>query len=144
MLGPEDVERRRDRGRELGLVPSRPADEAAWLPIRSLTPLVCAGALAIADGRRATPPWQMALGALALIHEAYHLRIWNHRLDEGRVNCQAIRHFKVGVMAARWLPAGSRTTFSVCLVDLLAAWGGGPAIPLEAVSRAQLVALSAL
>ena len=60
-------------------------------------PLVCAGALAISEGRRATPPWQMALGALTLLHEAYHLRIWNHRLDEGRVNCQAIRHLKIGV-----------------------------------------------
>ena len=60
-------------------------------------PLVCAGALAIAEGRRATPPWEMALGALTLLHEAYHLRIWDHRLDEGRVNCEAIRHLKVGV-----------------------------------------------
>lgn len=60
-------------------------------------PLVCAGALAIAEHRRTAHPWQMALGALALVHEAYHLRIWRHRLDEGRVNCQAIRHFEVGV-----------------------------------------------
>jgi hypothetical protein len=60
-------------------------------------PPVCEGALAIAEGRRATPPWEMALGALTLLHEAYHLRIWNQRLDGGRVNCEAIRHLKVGV-----------------------------------------------
>jgi hypothetical protein len=59
-------------------------------------PPVCGGALAVA-GRVSAERWQMALGVLTLLHEAYHLRIWRHRLDEGRVNCQAIRHVKVGV-----------------------------------------------
>jgi hypothetical protein len=86
----------------------------AYVPLRPLlhrtidhavaAPLVCQGALAIAGGRRTTHPWQMALGVLVLVHEAYHLRSWRHQLDEGRVNCQAIRHFKVGVM----LLGGSR------------------------------------
>src|SRR5262245_37045112 len=44
-------------------------------------PFVCAGALAIARGRRTVHPWQMAAGVLVLVHEAYHLRIWRYRLD---------------------------------------------------------------
>jgi hypothetical protein len=38
-----------------------------------------------------------ALAVLTLIHESYHVRHWRWRLNEARVECQAIRHFRVGV-----------------------------------------------
>jgi hypothetical protein len=38
-----------------------------------------------------------ALAVLTLIHESYHVRHWQWRLNEARVECQAIRHFRVGV-----------------------------------------------
>jgi hypothetical protein len=38
-----------------------------------------------------------ALAVLTLVHESYHVRHWRWRLDEARVECQAIRHFRVGV-----------------------------------------------
>lgn len=63
----------------------------------TMAPLMCEGALAITLGETTLHPWQRALGALVLIHESYHLRKWNWNGDEGRVQCQAIRHFKVGV-----------------------------------------------
>lgn len=62
-----------------------------------VSPVVCAGARAVAEGHPTAPRWKMALGVLVVVHEAYHLRLWAHRLDEGRVNCEAIRHFKVAV-----------------------------------------------
>ncbi len=43
-----------------------------------------------------TPPWDRALAVLVLIHESYHVRAWPLRRVEGRVECQAIRHFTVG------------------------------------------------
>jgi hypothetical protein len=56
-----------------------------------LQPALCAGAQAITDP--ALPLWERAAGTLVLIHKAYHLRQWAWRLDEGKVECQAIRHF---------------------------------------------------
>jgi len=55
-----------------------------------------------------------ALAVLTLIHESYHVRHWSWRLNEARVECQAIRHFRVGVqvlggsqqLADRLLPFG--------------------------------------
>ena len=38
-----------------------------------------------------------ALAVLTLLHESYHVRHWTWRLDEARVECQAIRHFRAGV-----------------------------------------------
>jgi hypothetical protein len=38
-----------------------------------------------------------ALAVLSLVHESYHVRHWRWRLDEAHVECQAIRHFRVGV-----------------------------------------------
>jgi hypothetical protein len=57
-------------------------------------PALCAGAAAVNDAT--LPLWQRATGALVLVHEAYHLRRWGGRWDEGRVECRAIRHFRVG------------------------------------------------
>jgi hypothetical protein len=38
-----------------------------------------------------------ALAVLTLVHESYHVRHWRWRLNEAHVECQAIRHFRVGV-----------------------------------------------
>ena len=57
-----------------------------------LGPRVCAGALGV--GTTEVPLWQQALGALVLTHEAFHLRRWRFRGDEGKVECQAIVYFK--------------------------------------------------
>ena len=57
-----------------------------------LSPRVCEGALGV--GRAEVPAWQQALGTLVLTHEAYHLRHWRHRRDEGKVECQALVFFR--------------------------------------------------
>jgi hypothetical protein len=56
-----------------------------------LSPLVCAGALGV--GSDAIADWQEALGVLVLVHEAFHLRHWRWRRNEGKVECQAMFHF---------------------------------------------------
>jgi hypothetical protein len=56
-----------------------------------LAPHVCAGALNVASTQ--VPAWQRALGTLVLVHEAFHLRHWRFRRDEGKVECQAIVYF---------------------------------------------------
>ena len=53
---------------------------------------VCVGAVNV--GTANVPLWQQALGALVLTHEAFHLRRWRFRRNEGKVECQAIVHFK--------------------------------------------------
>ncbi len=40
------------------------------------------------------PAWQQALGVLVLTHEAFHLRHWRYRKDEGKVECQALVNFR--------------------------------------------------
>jgi hypothetical protein len=57
-----------------------------------LGPVVCTGALGM--GNAYVPPWQQALGALVLTHEAFHLRHWRFRKDEGKVECQALANFR--------------------------------------------------
>ena len=57
-----------------------------------LGPVVCAGALGV--GNADIPAWQQALGALVLAHEAFHLRHWRFRRNEGKVECQAIANFR--------------------------------------------------
>jgi hypothetical protein len=56
-----------------------------------LPPPICEGALHVADD--SVPAWQRALGTLVLVHEAFHLRHWRFRRDEGKVECQAIVYF---------------------------------------------------
>jgi hypothetical protein len=56
-----------------------------------LPPPICEGALRVADDE--VPAWQRALGTLVLVHEAFHLRHWRFRRDEGKVECQAIVYF---------------------------------------------------
>lgn len=57
-----------------------------------LGPVVCAGALGV--GRADVPAWQQALGVLVLTHEAFHLRHWRFRKNEGKVECQALANFR--------------------------------------------------
>src|SRR5207249_1399423 len=57
-----------------------------------LGPLVCEGALNV--GTDEVPAWQQALGTLVLTHEAFHLRRWRFRRREGKVECQALVHFR--------------------------------------------------
>jgi hypothetical protein len=59
-----------------------------------IQPVLCAGAVAVAD--TTIPAWERATGVLVLVHESYHLRLWRGRRSEGRVECQAIRHFVEG------------------------------------------------
>jgi hypothetical protein len=57
-----------------------------------LAPVTCEGARNV--GTTDVPAWQQALGALVLVHEAFHVRRWRFRRDEGKVECQAIVYFK--------------------------------------------------
>ena len=57
-----------------------------------LGPVVCAGALSV--GRADVPAWQQALGVLVLTHEAFHLRHWRFRRNEGKAECQALANFR--------------------------------------------------
>jgi hypothetical protein len=59
-----------------------------------LGPPACEGARALGDPL--VPAWKQALGALTLVHEAFHLRHWRFRKDEGKVECQAMVYFKDG------------------------------------------------
>lgn len=60
-----------------------------------LGPVACRGALGI--GSADVPAWQQALGALVLTHEAFHLRHWRFRRNEGKVECQALANFRGAV-----------------------------------------------
>jgi hypothetical protein len=57
-----------------------------------LSPLVCEGAKGVGAAR--VPDWQQALGVLVLVHEAFHLRHWRWRRNEGKVECQALVYFR--------------------------------------------------
>jgi hypothetical protein len=57
-----------------------------------LSPVVCGGALGV--GSADVPAWQQALGTLVLTHEAFHLRHWRFRRNEGKVECQALANFR--------------------------------------------------
>jgi hypothetical protein len=58
---------------------------------------ICEGALAVAHGDESWPDWKRALGVAVIVHEGYHLRHWSGAANEGKVECKAIRHFKVAV-----------------------------------------------
>ena len=57
-----------------------------------LGPVVCAGALGVGDAD--VPAWQQALSVLVLTHEAFHLRHWRFRRNEGKVECQGLANFR--------------------------------------------------
>jgi hypothetical protein len=65
---------------------------------------ICDGALAVAHGDENLPDWKRAIGVAVIVHEGYHLRHWSGAANEGKVECKAIRHFKVAVQ----LLGGSR------------------------------------
>lgn len=77
-----------------------PYTSGAWAyvdlfqPTVHLSKEVCDGALAITTGAM-LPLWEQALGALALTHEAYHLKtslpLWR-RDSEAQTECRAARH----------------------------------------------------
>jgi hypothetical protein len=84
--------------------PSRAEWEADWASsfgwaytnvrhdVTVLGPAVCEGALGV--GGAEVPAWQQALGVLVLTHEAFHLRHWRFRRNEGKVECQALANFR--------------------------------------------------
>jgi hypothetical protein len=76
-----------DFGASFGWAYTNLRDEVAVL-----SPVVCEGALNVAS--KDVPAWRQALGVLALIHEAFHLRRGGTASDEGKVECQAMVHFK--------------------------------------------------
>jgi hypothetical protein len=57
-----------------------------------LGPVACSGALGV--GSADVAAWQQALGVLVLTHEAFHLRHWRFRRNEGKVECQALANFR--------------------------------------------------
>jgi hypothetical protein len=59
----------------------------------SLSPQICAGALAISGVGKASLARE-ALAALVLTHEAFHLRIWRLRGNEAAVECRAIGYVR--------------------------------------------------
>lgn len=71
-----------------------------WIMLR---PDLCMAAARITD-EAIHPTWRAA-GVLSLVHEAYHVRRWGGRRDEAKVECAAVRHFRV---AARLLGASAQ------------------------------------
>lgn len=71
----------------------RPLKTAGFMHLDSR---LCAGAL---DVNGDLPAWQRAIGVEILVHEAYHLRRWSAAANEGRAQCEAIRHWKVVAVA---------------------------------------------
>jgi hypothetical protein len=67
--------------------------DANWMRVE---PDVCSEALNVAGENRLTDS-AIAAAILTITHESWHLRLWPWRVDEGRVECQAIRHFKQSV-----------------------------------------------
>jgi hypothetical protein len=78
-----------------------------------LGPLVCEGALNA--GTTNVPLWQQALGALVLTHEAFHLRRWRFRRNEGKVECQAIVYFKEAAQRLGATPAQAEDLYPYAL-----------------------------
>jgi hypothetical protein len=83
---------------------TRGARQLANETVLHLDSRICVGALRVNDS--AVPAWQRSLGVLVLVHEAYHLRRWGAAGSEAKVECKAIRHWKV---AARLFGATDQT-----------------------------------
>jgi hypothetical protein len=78
-----------------------------------LGPAVCDGALNV--GTANVPLWQQALGALVLTHEAFHLRRWRFRRNEGKVECQALVYFKDAAQRLGATPAQAHDLYPYAL-----------------------------
>jgi hypothetical protein len=61
-----------------------------------LAPFLCEGASNV--GSSAVPLWQQAAGTWTLVREAFHLRHWRFRRNEGKVLCQTIVYFTEAAM----------------------------------------------
>jgi hypothetical protein len=81
--------------------------------IAVLGPRICEGALNV--GTANVPLWQQALGALVLTHEAFHLRRWRFRHNEGKVECQAIVYFKDAAQRLGATPAQAEDLYPYAL-----------------------------
>jgi hypothetical protein len=64
-----------------------------WASFLALDERLCEGALNVNNS--ALPIWERALGVLVLTHESYHLRRWGAAGNEAKVECRAIRHWRV-------------------------------------------------
>ena len=80
--------------------PNDPWHWGAWAYVNLFDPVVnlsqeaCDGAVAIVDGDVSTPLIEQALGALALTHESYHLRLelpFLRRASEAQTECRAVK-----------------------------------------------------
>src|SRR5262249_26503803 len=80
--------------------PKDPWQWGAWAYVNLFDPVVnlsqeaCDGALAIVDGDASTPLIEQALGALALTHESFHLRLelpFARRASEAQTECRAVK-----------------------------------------------------
>jgi hypothetical protein len=78
-----------------------------------LGPAVCEGALNV--GSTVVPAWKQALGTLVLTHEAFHLRHWRHRRDEGKVECQALVFFRDAAQRLGATPAQAEELYPYAL-----------------------------
>lgn len=64
------------------------------VPVIHLRPILCQRLSEMESGDFSNVGlWTNGLAVLALVHEAYHLRLnWSARLNEAQVECKAIRH----------------------------------------------------
>lgn len=76
---------------------------------------ICDGLLGVIHHDATVPLWERAIGVLVLVHESYHSRMWTWRADEARVECQAIRHFRVGAALLGATPEEIEQMFPVAL-----------------------------
>jgi hypothetical protein len=84
---PADADWEADFGSSFGFAYTNLVEDYAVL-----SPLVCRGANGV--GAADVPSWQQALGVLVLVHESFHLRHWQWRRNEGKVECQAMVYFR--------------------------------------------------
>jgi len=78
-----------------------------------LAPHLCEGALHVASTQ--VPAWRRAVGTLVLVHEAFHLRHWRFRRDEGKVECQAIVYFTEAAQKLRASEAEANNLYPYAL-----------------------------
>lgn len=59
--------------------------------------LLCQELIGLTEQKFPEVRWRAALAVLVFVHESYHSRFWRWRMDEKRVNCRAIRHWRYGL-----------------------------------------------
>lgn len=97
-------------------------------PVVHLSREVCDGALAIQSGAM-LPLWEQALGALALTHEAYHLKtslaMWR-RESEAQTECRAVKRVQATMRELGASPA---------LVEALYPWAASEHFKISALNE---------